>query len=286
MPDTESFKLLMAGQFRAAAESAPYLGADEEAALVRDFVERGDDAAARRIVISHLRLVLSVARSYLGYGMAMEDLIQEGCAGMMEALRRFEPGKGFRVSTYAQWWIRAAVQDFILRNYSSVKLAASKEQRKLFFRMRWARAAAGALDQPLTQEQACAVAANTGASLQDVLAIDARMGPDISLNAAMHDEGGPEWIDEIPDARPGAEQILCYDTDWNWRMSLVKAAFEGLTEREREILKSRRLAETAETLESLGLRYGVSGTRISQIENKAFRKLRQTVLDLAGRAAA
>jgi RNA polymerase sigma-32 factor len=269
--------------FVKAAMDAPFLEREEERELAVRWRERRDTVALHRLAASHMRLVIALAARFRHYGLPMADLVQEGHVGLLEAAARFEPERDVRFSTYATWWIRAAVQDHILRNWSIVRGGTSSAQKALFFSLRRLRSrlsSAGPPQDPSTLRQRIAEA--IGVSVEDVALMDSRLsGPDLSLNAPLTDrdqQGSSERLDFLVDGNPLPEETVTESIDGERREQWLHAAFSVLSEREFNILRARRLSEDAVTLEALGARLGISKERVRQIENRAIEKLRRQLL--------
>ncbi|MBV1706987.1 MAG: RNA polymerase factor sigma-32 [Hyphomicrobiales bacterium] len=270
-------------QFIKAAMQAPYLERDEEHGLALRWKEQHDQAALHRLTESHMRLVVSIAGRFKNYGLPATDLIQEGHIGLLEAAARFDPAREVRFSTYATWWIRAAIQDYVLRNWSIVRGGTSSAQKALFFNLR--RMRARLLDKPgqgSTAEMFKAIATTLGVSPGDVEWMNLRLsGGDVSLNAQVgsQDEGeGSERLDFMIDASPRADQLVEEGTDQAHHHACLQQALATLNPREREIVQRRRLEETGQTLEELGAQLGISKERVRQIEVRALEKLRQSMM--------
>ncbi len=257
----------------------PMLGKDEEYMLAKRWKEHNDTEAAHKLVTSHLRLVAKIAMGYRGYGLPIGEIISEGNVGLMQAVKRFEPDKGFRLATYAMWWIRAAIQEYILRSWSLVKLGTTAAQKKLFFNLRKIKGQIDAIDDgDLKPEQVEAIAKKLGVSESDVVSMNRRMaGPDNSLNAPMKIDGEGEWQDWLVDDSPDQETELARSQEYTQRMALLEAALETLNERERDILTRRRLSDEPATLEELSQVYNISRERVRQIEVRAFEKVQKAV---------
>jgi RNA polymerase sigma-32 factor len=272
--------------FVKAAMNAPFLTREEERVLAVAWVERRDERALHKLAHAHMRLVIALAARFRNYGLAMPDLIQEGHVGLLEAAARFEPERDVRFSTYATWWIRASIQDHILRNWSIVRGGTSSAQKALFFNLRRLRArisqAAGSSVSMDAVYGEIAVA--VGVSKGDVAAMAARMsGNDVSLNAPLADADGgqaSDRMDFLVDAQPLPDTVVEDVIDSDRRLKWLKAAFAVLTDREARIIRERRLQDDAATLESLGERLGISKERVRQIENRALEKLKRALLDL------
>jgi len=261
----------------------PMLEKNEEFMLARQWRDHEDTEAAERMVTSHLRLVAKIAMGYRGYGLPMAEVISEGNVGLMQAVKKFDPDKGFRLATYAMWWIRAAIQEYILRSWSLVKLGTTAAQKKLFFNLRRLKGEMQALEQgDLKPDQAKLIAEKLNVTEDEVYSMNGRLsGSDASLNVPMGTEGDSEWQDWLADEEPSHAQKFADREEFDARMQLLSAAMEDLNEREREILTERRLADEPVTLEELSERYNVSRERIRQIEVRAFEKLQQGMLRLA-----
>ena len=264
----------------------PMLAKDEEYMLARRFNEHQDREAAERLVNSHLRLVAKIAMGYRGYGLPIGEVISEGNVGLMQAVKRFDPEKGFRLATYAMWWIRASIQEYILRSWSLVKIGTTAAQKKLFFNLRKLKGQIDAVeDGDLHPEQVEHIATKLGVSEDEVVSMNRRMsGGEASLNAPMGKdaEGGGEWQDWLVDENAvDAEAQLANNDEYDMRMSLLDQALKTLNEREQHILTERRLKENPATLEELSTVYNVSRERVRQIEVRAFEKLQKTMKRLA-----
>ncbi len=261
----------------------PLLAAAEETALGRRWRDRGDQAAAEALVGSHLRLAVRVARGLTGYRLPLADLIAEGNVGLMEAVRRFDPDRGVRFATYAMWWIRASINDYVMRNVSIVRMGTTAAQKKLFFNLRRAKAARGELgDGDLGSSAVASIAAELGVGEDEVVAADRRLGAgDRSLNAPMKDGVEAEFQDYLVDDTEDPETRYAAREEHAHRGKLLRKAMRRLNPREKDILTQRRLAEDRSTLAILSEKYGVSRERIRQIEIKAFDKLRAAMLKQA-----
>ncbi len=265
----------------------PVLGAEEEYVLATAWRQHGDMEAARKLVTSHLRLVVKIATGFRGYGLPMTDLIGEGNIGLMTAVRKFEPDRGFRLSTYAMWWIKASIQEYILRSWSLVKLGTTGAQKKLFFGLSRLKRKLGEFGNgDLKPESVTRIAQELEVPESDVVAVNRRfVQPVASLNAPLSaGEGTAEMQDFLPDERPNAEDALLERDEAAHRSAMLREAMEVLKDREREILTARRLTPSPKTLEDLAAVYGVSRERIRQIEERAFQKLSQRVRELAAAA--
>ncbi|MGH6992856.1 MAG: RNA polymerase sigma factor RpoH [Caulobacteraceae bacterium] len=261
----------------------PMLGKDEEFMLAKRWREHQDPDAAHRLVTSHLRLVAKIAMGYRGYGLPIGEVISEGNVGLMQAVKKFEPDKGFRLATYAMWWIRASIQEYILRSWSLVKMGTTAAQKKLFFNLRKAKSEISALDEgDLRPEQVAQIAAKLGVLDSEVVSMNRRLaGPDASLNAPLRSDSENEWQDWLEDKEAVSQETrLAEDEEKALRMGLLEEAMTELTDRERHILTERRLKDDPTTLETLASEYGVSRERVRQIEVRAFEKL-QTAMRAA-----
>ena len=257
----------------------PMLEPDEEYMLAKRWQERGDTAAAEKLVTSHLRLVARIAMGYRGYGLPIGEVISEGNVGLMQAVKKFEPDKGFRLATYAMWWIRASIQEYILRSWSLVKMGTTAAQKKLFFNLRRTKSQMQALEEgDLKPEQVKAIARKLGVGEDDVVSMNRRLGGDASLNAPLRaDQESGEWQDWLVDDTPDQEERLVEEEELGRRKSYLRSAMGDLTDRERRIFEARRLAEDPATLEDLSSEFGVSRERIRQIEVRAFEKVQKAV---------
>jgi len=267
--------------FVRAAMKAPYLERDEEHALAVRWREASDQAALHRLAQAHMRLVVAIAARFRHYGLSMSDLIQEGHVGLLEAAARFEPEREVRFSTYATWWIRAAVQDHVLRNWSIVRGGTSSTQKALFFNLRRLRARIARANGPMTDtEMHRAIADAVGVSPADAALMEARLAaPDASLNAPVGDgEGAADRQDFLVDDRPLPDEVVAAAIDEERRRRWLGAALGALTERERVIVRERRLSEESATLEALGTSLGISKERVRQIETRAIEKLRDALV--------
>jgi RNA polymerase sigma-32 factor len=259
----------------------PMLTKDEEFMLAKRWREHEDPKAAHRLVTSHLRLVAKIAMGYRGYGLPIGEVISEGNVGLMQAVTKFEPDKGFRLATYAMWWIRASIQEYILRSWSLVKMGTTASQKKLFFNLRKAKSAISAFqDGDLRHDQVEQIATKLGVEESEVISMNRRLsGPDASLNAPMRVDGESEWQDWLEDTGAVSQETqVAEDQERTQRMSLLDAAMTELTDRERHILTERRLKDDPTTLEDLASQYGVSRERVRQIEVRAFEKLQKAML--------
>ena len=264
----------------------PMLEKEEEFALARAWVEEQDTEAAHKLVTSHLRLAAKIAMGYRGYGLPISEVVSEANVGLMQAVKRFDPDKGFRLATYAMWWIRASIQEYILRSWSLVKMGTTASQKKLFFNLRRAKNRIGALEEgDLRPENAQEIARQLSVSEEDVVMMNRRMGGggDASLNAPLRGdgEGSAEWQDWLEDEEADTAADYAESQEHDKRMELLTKAMDALNEREQHILTERRLKDDPVTLEDLSKVYGVSRERIRQIEVRAFEKLQQRMRELA-----
>jgi RNA polymerase sigma-32 factor len=262
----------------------PMLTKDEEFMLAKRWREHEDPKAAHRLVTSHLRLVAKIAMGYRGYGLPIGEVISEGNVGLMQAVKKFEPDKGFRLATYAMWWIRASIQEYILRSWSLVKMGTTASQKKLFFNLRKAKSAISAFQEgDLHPDQVELIATKLGVDESEVVSMNRRLsGPDASLNAPMRVDGESEWQDWLEDTGAVSQETQVAESqERTQRMSLLEAAMTELTDRERHILTERRLKDDPTTLEDLASQYGVSRERVRQIEVRAFEKLQKAMLAAA-----
>ncbi|MCB1514121.1 MAG: RNA polymerase sigma factor RpoH [Hyphomicrobiaceae bacterium] len=257
----------------------PMLEPDEEYMLAKSWQEHGDTEAAHKLVTSHLRLVARIAMGYRGYGLPIGEVISEGNVGLMQAVKRFEPDKGFRLATYAMWWIRASIQEYILRSWSLVKMGTTAAQKKLFFNLRRVKGQLQALEEgDLKPEHVETIARKLGVSTDDVVSMNRRLGGDASLNAPIRAEAeSGEWQDWLVDDAPDQEELLAESEELDRRRSYLSDALSTLNDRERRIFEARRLAEDPVTLEDLSVEFGVSRERIRQIEVRAFEKVQKAV---------
>ena len=257
----------------------PMLEPQEEYMLAKRWREHGDRDAAHRLVTSHLRLVAKIAMGYRGYGLPIGEVVSEGNVGLMQAVKRFEPDKGFRLATYAMWWIRASIQEYILRSWSLVKMGTTANQKKLFFNLRKAKSQISALeDGDLRPDQVKQIATKLGVGEQDVIDMNRRLGGDASLNAPLReDEGSSEWQDWLVDDSDSQESRLAENEELDNRRKALSGALTVLNDRERRIFEARRLADDPLTLEELSSEFGVSRERVRQIEVRAFEKVQDAV---------
>lgn len=262
----------------------PMLAKDEEFMLAQRWKEHQDSEAAHKMVTSHLRLVAKIAMGYRGYGLPIGEVISEGNVGLMQAVKKFEPDKGFRLATYAMWWIRASIQEYILRSWSLVKMGTTAAQKKLFFNLRKAKSQISAFeDGDLRPEQVSAIATKLGVLDSEVISMNRRLsGPDASLNAPLRADGESEWQDWLADDNQvSQETVVAENEEKSLRMTLLEEAMVELTDRERHILTERRLKDEPTTLEDLASQYGVSRERVRQIEVRAFEKLQKSMREAA-----
>jgi RNA polymerase sigma-32 factor len=266
----------------------PMLEPDEEFMLAKRYREHQDPGAAQKLITSHLRLVAKIAMGYRGYGLPISEVISEGNVGLMHAVKRFEPDKGFRLATYAMWWIRAAIQEYVLRSWSLVKIGTTAAQKRLFFNLRKVKGQIAALDDgALHPDQIRQIATTLKVSEEDVVSMNQRLGGDASLNAPMRaDEGTSEWQDWLVDETPDQETSLGESEEFKERMALLANAMGDLNDREKAIFQARRLKENPATLEELAQEYNVSRERIRQIEVRAFEKVQDKVQQQAREKAA
>ena len=274
------------------AMAAELLDAETEIALARAWRDEGDEQALHRLVTAYMRLAISMAAKYRRYGAPMNDLIQEAGVGLMKAASKFDPDRGVRFSTYAVWWIKASIQDYVMRNWSLVRTGSTSAQKSLFFNLRRVKAKIEAeigMDgrDPTSYEIRREIAVELGVPLRDVDMMDARLaGADFSLNATQAGEEGREWVETLEDNSPQAEETVSRRSDLDHARSLLDEAFEALTDRERMIITARKLADAPETLESLGRELKLSKERVRQLEAQALRKMRQRLEATHGPAAA
>jgi RNA polymerase sigma-32 factor len=257
----------------------PMLEPQDEYMFAKRWREHGDRDAAHRLVTSHLRLVAKIAMGYRGYGLPISEVISEGNVGLMQAVKRFEPEKGFRLATYAMWWIKAAIQEYILRSWSLVKMGTTANQKKLFFNLRKAKSKISALEEgDLRPDQVKIIARRLGVTEQDVVDMNRRLGGDVSLNAPIREEGDSgEWQDWLVDDISDQETRLAESEESNNRRKALGDALTVLNDRERRIFEARRLADDPITLEDLASEFGVSRERVRQIEVRAFEKVQRAV---------
>ena len=264
----------------------PMLEPGEEFMLAKRWREHADSDAAEKLVTSHLRLVAKIAMGYRGYGLPIGEVVSEGNVGLMQAVKRFEPDKGFRLATYAMWWIRASIQEYVLRSWSLVKMGTTAAQKKLFFNLRRAKSQLQALEEgDLKPENVKKIATKLGVPEEDVVNMNRRMSGDASLNAPLRaDSESGEWQDWLVDDTPSQEDRMVEDDEMGRRKNYLKSAMSVLNDREKRVFEARRLAEEPATLEDLSEEFGVSRERIRQIEVRAFEKVQEAVTASAKRA--
>ena len=257
----------------------PMLEPQEEYMLAKRWREHDDRDAAHKLVTSHLRLVAKIAMGYRGYGLPISEVVSEGNVGLMQAVKRFEPEKGFRLATYAMWWIKASIQEYILRSWSLVKMGTTANQKKLFFNLRKAKSKISALEEgDMRPEQVQTIAKRLGVTEQDVIEMNRRLGGDASLNSPIRDDGDPgEWQDWLVDNTPNQEVRMAEGEEYDHRHKALTGAMSVLNPRERRIFEARRLADEPMTLEDLAAEFGVSRERVRQIEVRAFEKVQAAV---------
>src|SRR5689334_2417769 len=257
----------------------PMLEPQQEYMLAKSWREHGDRDAAHKLVTSHLRLVAKIAMGYRGYGLPISEVVSEGNVGLMQAVKRFEPDKGFRLATYAMWWIKASIQEYILRSWSLVKMGTTANQKKLFFNLRKAKSKISALQEgDLRPDQVDIIAKRLGVTNQDVIDMNRRLGGDASLNAPIREDGDSgEWQDWLADDSESQETVLAENEELDNRRKALISALDVLNDRERRIFEARRLADDPVTLEDLAAEFGVSRERVRQIEVRAFEKVQKAV---------
>ena len=265
----------------------PMLQPDEEYMLAKRWKEHADAKAAQKLITSHLRLVAKIAMGYRGYGLPIGEVISEGNVGLMQAVKKFEPDKGFRLATYAMWWIKASIQEFVLRSWSLVKMGTTANQKKLFFNLRKVKSQIEALeDGDLRPDQVQLIAKKLGVTEEDVVSMNRRLGGDTSLNAHLRDDSEGEWQDWLVDESDNQEEMLVQSEEASMRHGLLQDAMEKLTDRERRVFEARRLQDDPVTLEDLSQEFGVSRERIRQIEVRAFDKVQKAVKNASQRLLA
>ncbi len=269
--------------YMAQIKKFPILEAKEEYMLAKAWVDHGDLKSAHKLVTSHLRLVAKIASGYRGYGLPISELISEGNMGMMHAVKRFDPEKGFRLATYAMWWIRASIQEYILRSWSLVKIGTTAAQKKLFFNLRRIKNKISALDdKDLSPKEVEKIANELNVPEKEVISMNRRMiGSDQSLNSPYSDDGHGEWQDWLADEKPNQEDIFADAEELSVKQSILNESLILLSEREQDIISQRQLRENPKTLEELSKKYKVSRERIRQIEAKAFEKLQKEMCSKA-----
>ncbi len=263
----------------------PLLAPEQEYMLAKRWAEHQDPEAAAKMVTSHLRLVAKIAMGYRGYGLPVAELISEGNIGLMQGVKKFDPERGFRLATYAMWWIRASIQEYILRSWSLVKIGTTAAQKKLFFNLRRLKGKINAMeDGDMHHEDVAKIATTLGVSEDEVVNMNRRMamGGDTSLNAPMREDGDGEWQDWLTDTGPIQDEIVADAQERDQRHALLTEAMDSLNEREKHILTQRRLIDEPETLEELSQQYNISRERVRQIEVRAFEKLQRAMYSLAG----
>ena len=272
-------------RYLAEIKKFPLLKPEQEYMLAKRFQEHGDTEAAAQLVTSHLRLVAKIAMGYRGYGLPTSELISEGNIGLMQGVKKFEPERGFRLATYAMWWIRASIQEYILRSWSLVKMGTTAAQKKLFFNLRRMKSRLDAFeDGDLRPEHVTKIATDLGVAETDVVSMNRRMamGGDTSLNVPMREDGEGQWQDWLQDDAPLQDKIVADAQEADVRHSMRVSAMDDLNEREQHILTERRLTDDPKTLEELSQVYGVSRERVRQIEVRAFEKLQKAMMRIAG----
>ncbi|MBY8827110.1 RNA polymerase sigma factor RpoH [Hephaestia mangrovi] len=272
-------------RYLAEIKKFPILAPEQEYMLAKRFQEHGDTEAAAQLVTSHLRLVAKIAMGYRGYGLPVSELISEGNIGLMQGVKKFEPDRGFRLATYAMWWIRASIQEFILRSWSLVKMGTTAAQKKLFFNLRRMKAKLDAFeDGDLKPEDVAKIATDLGVTEDEVVSMNRRMamGGDTSLNVPMREDGEGQWQDWLADDEPLQDQVVAEAQEADVRHDMLVSAMDSLNDREKHILTERRLTDDPKTLEELSQVYGVSRERVRQIEVRAFEKLQKAMMRLAG----
>ena len=272
-------------RYLAEIKKFPLLKPEQEYMLAKRFQEHGDTEAAAQLVTSHLRLVAKIAMGYRGYGLPPSELISEGNIGLMQGVKKFEPERGFRLATYAMWWIRASIQEYILRSWSLVKMGTTAAQKKLFFNLRRMKSRLDAFeDGDLRPEHVTKIATDLGVAETDVVSMNRRMamGGDTSLNVPMREDGEGQWQDWLQDDAPLQDKIVADAQEADVRHSMLVSAMDDLNEREQHILTERRLKDDPKTLEELSQVYNVSRERVRQIEVRAFEKLQKAMMRIAG----
>jgi RNA polymerase sigma-32 factor len=265
----------------------PMLAPEEEFMLAKRYKEHGDAKAAERMVTSHLRLVAKIAMGYRGYGLPIGEVVSEGNVGLMQAVKRFEPDKGFRLATYAMWWIKASIQEYVLRSWSLVKMGTTASQKKLFFNLRRMKGQIQALEEgDLKPEHVKQIATTLGVDEQEVVNMNRRLGGDASLNAHVSADAEGEWQDWLVDDTANQEEILVGNEESTMRNEMLRQALDKLTDRERRVFEARKLQDDPMTLEDLSKEFDVSRERIRQIEVRAFEKVQKAVKNAAQKALA
>jgi len=272
-------------RYLAEIKKFPILSPEQEYMLAKRFEEHGDTDAAAQLVTSHLRLVAKIAMGYRGYGLPVSELISEGNIGLMQGVKKFEADRGFRLATYAMWWIRASIQEFILRSWSLVKMGTTAAQKKLFFNLRRMKSKLDAFeDGDLSPEHLAKIATDLGVTEEEVTSMNRRMamGGDTSLNVPMREDGEGQWQDWLADDAPLQDSVVAEAQEADVRHDMLVSAMDDLNEREKHILPERRLTDDPKTLEELSQVYGVSRERVRQIEVRAFEKLQKAMMRIAG----
>lgn len=272
-------------RYLAEIKKFPILSPEQEYMLAKRFEEHGDTEAAAQLVTSHLRLVAKIAMGYRGYGLPVSELISEGNIGLMQGVKKFEADRGFRLATYAMWWIRASIQEFILRSWSLVKMGTTAAQKKLFFNLRRMKAKLDAFDDgDLKPDDLAKIAKDLGVTEDEVTSMNRRMamGGDTSLNVPMREDGDGQWQDWLADDAPLQDAVFADAQEADVRHRMLVNAMDALNEREKHILTERRLTDDPKTLEELSQVYNVSRERVRQIEVRAFEKLQKAMMRLAG----
>ena len=272
-------------RYLAEIKKFPILAPEEEYMLAKRWTEHQDTDAAAKLVNSHLRLVAKIAMGYRGYGLPVSELISEGNIGLMQGVKKFEPDRGFRLATYAMWWIRASIQEFILRSWSLVKMGTTAAQKKLFFNLRRMKSKLDAFEEgDLSPEHLAKIATDLGVTEDEVTSMNRRMamGGDTSLNVPMREDGEGQWQDWLQDDAPLQDKIVADAQEADVRHSMLVSAMDDLNDREKHILTERRLTDDPKTLEELSQVYGVSRERVRQIEVRAFEKLQKAMMRIAG----
>ena len=272
-------------RYLAEIKKFPILAPEQEYMLAKRFQEHGDPEAAAQLVTSHLRLVAKIAMGYRGYGLPTSELISEGNIGLMQGVKKFEPDRGFRLATYAMWWIRASIQEYILRSWSLVKMGTTAAQKKLFFNLRRMKSKLDAFeDGDLRPEDVTKIATDLGVNEDEVISMNRRMamGGDTSLNVSMREDGEGQWQDWLADDAPLQDSVVAEQQEADVRHDMLVSAMDDLNDREKHILTERRLTDDPKTLEELSQVYGVSRERVRQIEVRAFEKLQKAMMRLAG----
>jgi RNA polymerase sigma-32 factor len=256
----------------------PVLSIEEEYELANLLKNNNDTLAAHKLVTSHLRLVAKIATGYKGYGLPLSDIISEGNIGLMQAVRKFEPEKGFRLATYAMWWVKASIQEYVLKSWSLVKIGTTASQKKLFFNLRKIKSRIAAFEEgDLKPKQLSYIAENLGVSENDVISMNRRILGDSSLNVSISDDGKGEWQDFLEDDKENQESVLIKNNELLYRKKLLHEAMNNLNEREKDIFIARRLNDETSTLEQLGQQYNISRERVRQIESRAFDKIKDII---------